>query len=118
MLVDNDTFDRAPLTARQARFAPWCLAPQAYCNAASGQGSPAFGGARRPAWCHQMGHYQQALVLIPRKVPPTGTNGSIEPFADKELVNIARIFHNIRWCLGLKFTTIFTTFAVDGQKTL
>jgi hypothetical protein len=100
MLVDNDTFDRTPFTARQARCAPWCCSPQAYRNAyrnaASGQGSPAFGGARRPAGCHQMGHYQQALVLIPRKVPPTGTNGSIEPFADKELVNIARIFHNIR----------------------
>ena len=24
MLVDNDSFDRFPLTARQARFAPWC----------------------------------------------------------------------------------------------
>ena len=25
MLVDNDSFDRFPLFARQARFAPWCL---------------------------------------------------------------------------------------------
>lgn len=47
MLVDNDSFDQVPLSARQARFAPWCSSPQAYRNATSGQGNPASGGARR-----------------------------------------------------------------------
>ncbi len=49
MLVDNDSFDRVPLSARKARFAPWCRAPQAERNVASGQESPASGGVLRPA---------------------------------------------------------------------
>jgi hypothetical protein len=35
-LPDKDPFDRIPLIARQARFAPWCRSPQAERNAASG----------------------------------------------------------------------------------
>jgi hypothetical protein len=51
MLVDNDSFDRVPLIARQERFAPWCCSPQAERDAASGQGNLASGGARQPSGC-------------------------------------------------------------------
>ena len=66
MLVDNDTFDRFPLSAGQARFAPWCRTPQAERNAASGQGKAASGGALRPAGCVAALDRWQASLRGPR----------------------------------------------------
>jgi hypothetical protein len=49
--VDKGPFDRFPLSAGQAWFAPWRRAPKAGHNAASGQGKPASGGTSRTAGC-------------------------------------------------------------------
>jgi len=45
-LADKDSFDRFPLPAGQARFAPWRRAPQAERNGRQAvKGKPACGGA-------------------------------------------------------------------------